>query len=538
MNTNQIPQQKELENAVSDLQVFMDITAVTLHESDTGGKSGYVLTIILEEESNQNACEMYQWADKIFKKHLVITYRIINIWDVLHQLKHGNLYYIKWYLGSIYLFRNEEFNFKIKQILKARELIKKTINKNTGLIAKAEELRRGAQHYAGTNSHQLALYTIVQTINLLFGIIGELVMGKRNSKMHIIDHLNIIKGFAPVLNRFFNSSNKQDIEIMELLDGAYRDFPYYGKTKIKKESISIAQKKLQGILKEAKKIYKEQLSYCEEKLLTFKDPESIQSVSETLPITDKTLIANIITHYIKTAAVYCFGKRESTTTHFYLLVLEEEHKENAVHDLADIIKSKTKGKCTATLLIHNYLELENASADQKYFFRNAICDGECFYQNQQIQLPHFEVTPKRNFESAREYLQCRNIIVNNMEGWQDNYEWACYSPLKGVMLRQVIEQMWLGMIRLFMGYSPNHFSLAYLLEICEYFDPQAGSFFPRQTKEDIALFRLLSSSHWTLRYSGTDQFSDRDMDLLGERYCDFAHHCKELVTNELERIEN
>lgn len=537
MNTIQFPQQKELELAISELQVFMDITAVTLHEANTAGKKGHILMIILEEDSKQIATEMYHWVDKVLKRHLDIAYRIVNIRDVLYQLKQGNLYYIKWYLGSIYLFRNEEFDFKIKQLPKAKELLKKTIKKNTRLLAKAEALRRGAQHYAGTNSHQLGLVTIVQTINLLLGIIGELVMGKMHAKMNIFNHIELIKDFAPVVCNFFDSHNSQDVQLAKLLDDAYRDFPHSGKTKILKESIVAAQKKLQAILTETKNIYKEQLTYCEEELISFVDPVQADPILEVAELCNETIIVHIIRAYLKTAAIYCLDNHEATMTHYYLLVLVEEHKENAVHDLVDIIKSKTSGKCTATLLIHKVSELQTTSEDQRYFFWNVLDKGLCLYQNQQINLTVLEANPRRHYESASAYLQCRNVIVNSMESWQENDQWTGYTPLKGVILGQLIEQICLGMIRLFMGYTPNHFSLAYLLEICQYFDPLAGSFFPRHTKEDITLFRLLSSSHWILRYSADDQFSDKDKDLLSKRYVDFSYHCKEVVKNELERIE-
>jgi hypothetical protein len=537
MKAIQFPEQKELEIIIWELQVFMDISAVTLHEANTAGKSGYILMIILEEDSNQIATEMYQWADKVFKRHFEITYRIINIRDVLHQLKHGNLFFIKWYLGSTYLCRSEEFDFKIKQLPKAKELLKKTIKKNTRLLAKAEALRRGAQHYTGTNSHQLGLVTIVQAINLLLGVIGELVMGKMHTKMHIFNHMELIKNFAPVVSDFFDSHNNQDVQLAKLLDDSYRDSPHSGKTKIIKESIVKAQNKLQVILTETKKIYKEQLAYCEGEVLRFVDPVPAGSILEVNELCNETIISHIIRAYLKTAAIYCFDKREATMTHYFLLVLVEESKENAVHDLVDIIKSKTNGKCTATLLIHKVSELQTSSEDQRYFFWNVLDKGLCLYQNQQINLTVLEANPRRHYESAKAYLQCRNVIVNSMESWQENDQGAGYSPLTGVMLGQLIEQMCLGMIRLFMGYSPNHFSLAYLLEICDFFDPLTGSFFPRQTKEDITLFRLLSSSYRVLRYSGYDQFSDKDKDLLGKRYVDFSYHCKEIVKNELERIE-
>lgn len=53
MNAIEFPQQKELEAAISDLRVFMDIAEVSLHEANTAGKQGYILTIILQEDGDQ-----------------------------------------------------------------------------------------------------------------------------------------------------------------------------------------------------------------------------------------------------------------------------------------------------------------------------------------------------------------------------------------------------------------------------------------------------------------------------------------------------
>ena len=52
MSTNQLLQQKELESAIPELRVFMGITAVSLYEANTAGKSGYFLTILEEVDKN------------------------------------------------------------------------------------------------------------------------------------------------------------------------------------------------------------------------------------------------------------------------------------------------------------------------------------------------------------------------------------------------------------------------------------------------------------------------------------------------------
>ncbi|KUJ63876.1 hypothetical protein AR687_01425 [Flavobacteriaceae bacterium CRH] len=533
----QFQDQKELENAVRELQSFMDITAVTLHEAQTAGKRGYILTIILREDSQQIASEMYDWADKVLKKYPSVPYVIINLWDVLHRLKHGSLYYLKWYLSNISLFKNEEFDFKItKDIPTVSVLLKKAVKKNSGLLAKAESLRRGSQHYEGTNNHYMALYTIHQAVNLLFDIIGELVMGKSHSNHYTLDHLNTIKEYAPILKQVFNTDFDKDKEITDSLDRARIEFPYGGKTKIKKDRVKEAQKKLYRILKETKKIFQEQLSYCEEKSVFFIEPKQNPQILNDPVIDYEKLVSDTVTSYLKTEAVYCFGTAQKRVKHFYLLVLVKESKVNAVHDLADIIKSRTKEQCTATLLIHHISELKSATGDQKYFFLNIIKNGKALFKKESA-VPEFGDLPVRSITSAKEYLCYRNTVVNNMEKWQEDYEWACYAPLKSLMLHTMAEQICLGMIRLFMGYSPNHFSLSYLLEICDHFNPEISSYFPRVTEQDRNLFMILSRSYASLRYSGADTFSELDMNLLQDRYNDFAGFCTGVVQDELRRTE-
>ncbi|WP_281227925.1 hypothetical protein [Flavobacterium aquiphilum] len=538
MEAIQFPQQKEMEAAISELRSFMDITAVTLHEANVAGKSGYILTIILEENSNQIACEMYDWADKIFKRHLEITYRIVNILDVQDYLKNGNLYYVKWYLSKVVLFKNGEFNFKIQNGLpKTNELLSKAEKKNIEFIAKAESLKRGAQHYEGTNNHQMALYTIHQAISLLFHIVGELTMGKPHVNPSLLHHLNLVKNFAPILNTVLNGNNAEDKFMMELLDKVNSNFPFKAKTRIKKETVKAVHKKLHNLLKTTKKIYQTQLSYCQERIVGFIEPKKGKANLEEIVVNDEAVITNAITSYLKTEAIYCFNNGQTKPNHFYLLIFTQKLKDNAVHDLADIIKSKTDGRCTATLLIHPFTELKTKQPDQLYFFLNVKKKGKVLFRAKQTDLISLNQTLNRDYKESKDYLQYRNIIVNNMRGWQDDYEWACYSPLKGVMLHYIIEQICLGMIRLFMGYFPNHFALSYLLEICDYINPKASIFFSRLTEQDRNLFQVLSRSYPTLRYCSTDSFSDKDMDLLEERCNDFAQFANNIVKTELERIE-
>ena len=551
-----IPPEKEFEALINDLRVLMDVTAVTLHESNTAGKTGNILTIVMEGNFTEIASEMYDRAEKLFEKHSVLLpYKIVDSADVIHKLKDSNLYYLKWYLTGRPLFKNDATYTKmIEKLPAAQSVFIKATKHVLQMFGKADAMSRGAQHYIGTNSHQPALLTIHQNIILLFGIVGELTSGKAYSGKSIYDQQGITEEFAPAFSKLFDRSNPAEAALVELLHTVTRSFPYTGNIKIKKETVVTAYKKMQWMLKETRKVYKEQLSSCEVALTTFQDPvqEKPLKLSETNDEnTALDKISRIITHAIKAVAIYCFGKNEAVlpkdslaveekmgNTNFYLLVFEDGLTPNTAHDLAGKIRSKSKGRYTVTLLVHNITELGTEQADQKYFFAKVISSGQQLYLNPEHLTLLNSVTPQqRNLKPAIEYLHYRNTIANILlEHVADGYD-SSYTHLTGILLHHVVEQAGLAMIRLFLGYSPNYFSIGYLLEICEHFGPEIANFFPTRTESDLQILKQLSRQPWTLRYSGKDSISTDEMELLEGRCNEFVAHVHTLVNKALEDMQ-
>jgi len=548
-----IPPEKEFEALINDLRVLMDVTAVTLHESNTAGKTGDILTIVMEGNFYEIASEMYDRAEKLFERHSVqLTYKIMDSADVIHKLKDGNLYYLKWYLTGRPLFKNDAAYTKmIEKLPAAQSVFLKATKHVLQMFGKADAMSRGAQHYMGTNSHQLALVTIHRNIILLFGIIGELTSGKAYSGKSINDQQGITDEFAPAFSKLFDRSNPAEAALVELLHTVTRSFPYTGNIKIKKETVVTAYKKMQWMLKETRKVYNEQLSSCEAALTTFQEPVrekplKLSDTNDENTALDK--ISSIITKSIKTEAIYCFGKNEALrpkdvekekgSINFYLLVFEDRLTPNTAHDLAGKIQSKSKGRYTVTLLIHNVTELETEQADQNYFFDKVIGSGQQVYLNPESQTIFNSVMPQqRNLAPAVEYLHYRNTIANILlEHVADGYDLS-YTHLTGILLHHVVEQACLAMIRLFLGYSPNYLSIGYLLEICVHFSPEIANFFPTRTESDLRILKQLSRQPWTLRYSGKDIVSTDEMELLEGRCNEFVDHAHTLISKALEDMQ-
>jgi len=93
---------------------------------------------------------------------------------------------------------------------------------------------------------------------------------------------------------------------------------------------------------------------------------------------------------INLSGLYCFGIHHTNKlhsnalngevtakqhTHYYLLVYSMDHKANAVADLSDIIRKKSKGQYTVTLFIHLATTIRQLTPEKSYFFYHAMNKG-------------------------------------------------------------------------------------------------------------------------------------------------------------------
>ncbi|WP_026705284.1 hypothetical protein [Flavobacterium soli] len=78
--------------------------------------------------------------------------------------------------------------------------------------------------------------------------------------------------------------------------------------------------------------------------------------------------------------------------------------------------------------------------------------------------------------------------------------------------------------------------MGYLFGLCEYFTTITADFFPRQTKEEKALFHLLKQQPNGLRFSRASYISYLQYDLLEERCGAFKREADLLIQNDMDRL--
>ncbi|MDR6844313.1 hypothetical protein [Flavobacterium granuli] len=266
------------------------------------------------------------------------------------------------------------------------------------------------------------------------------------------------------------------------------------------------------------------------------------------------VLSNIIIESISTSGIYCFGEKkeiqviqnpfqESASkqeehTHFYLLVFANENKTNAVADISDIIKTKTEGRYTATLLLHKATSVRYLAPHKLHFFYEVLTKSQTVYEH--VNVPPniaFDGIPKRKLELIRSHWDNRNIVAKTFLESENQIDGFNTEIIQESMLHISVEQICLGLIDVFLGYQPNHFSLTFLFDICEIFTSLTSEIFPRKTEEDKKLFDLLKMHPSSLRWANLKTSSFLNTELLEKRCNLFYERACEIAEAELEGIE-
>ena len=191
------------------------------------------------------------------------------------------------------------------------------------------------------------------------------------------------------------------------------------------------------------------------------------------------------------------------------------------------------------MLLHKGKSGNYLTPHQTFFYHEVLTKGYKVYERENMP-PNivFNEVPKRNVDYIRSYWKNRNIIADNFINSQNQIDFLESAEVHEAMMHIAVEQICLGLINVFLGYHPNHFSLAYLFEICEIFTPLVSEIFPQTTVEDKRLFDLLKTHPGSLRWFKLKNSSRIDTELLANRGKLFHERACELVEAELERIEN
>ena len=232
-------------------------------------------------------------------------------------------------------------------------------------------------------------------------------------------------------------------------------------------------------------------------------------------------------------SIYMFGYREC---HFYILLFADVSLRGT--QLMNEIKESTHKTITATVLAHNVKQLATKQKSQQYFFDQVLQNGQRMALDK-AHVPYIlNHNPQRDVEADRAYWhKCFAVAQFHLQAVADS-EHIDITLCKIALLNTAATQIALGLLRVFLGYTPNEFGLKYLLQLCGHFTVMPSQLFHQQTPEAIRRYKMLCAptsmlNHWTRLNAAEEDFV-----WLLDSCRTFLGLATELVTPEFQRLEN
>jgi hypothetical protein len=246
------------------------------------------------------------------------------------------------------------------------------------------------------------------------------------------------------------------------------------------------------------------------------------------------IITSIVNSYVQPDAVFCFGcnttshelsgafapqtSNDYEHRHFSILIVANETRPNAVAEVTDLVFVKTNGLFSVTVLLHSQKWISEAPSKYRHFFAKVVA-SEPVYQTVDWKVPALWLEPaQRDFGAAAKAWEHRQVIIEATLQAENAIEHPAGEQVRAALLHQVVEQVCLGLVEVFMGYRPVHFGLGYLFDLCGNFTGLVDGVFPRQTEEEKELFKLLASNPALLRHR-PQEIELADIEILQRRAC-------------------
>jgi len=528
-----------LEKVLELLLAFVAADSVYFSPHLEQGPNEGVFLVVLGDECTQYWDEVHHNCEKLFDSYPQFSFRVYDREWITDELNDGNPFFVLHCNRQFLLYHTSgSAEIALLDSLKPKRFAKSARNRFRVDDETAFTVAVDLRHYIKAGNLLQAAYTLHQSIRWLFITASRFLTGE----WLVADDLQVqqehVGFFSVALGNTFNVKLPEDVVVLELLNGACKAIKSDGEVPVLTlELLRVLELRKEAMRKEVHRLFEACMERCRYQFFLKKQPLIVLDEADPLHY-----IATVITDMVSASALYCLGEHrmerkvlhhvladnvaDSFSTHYYLLLFVNDYVQDAPGNISDKISTLTNGRYAVTVLLHGKKSLGTRNSDQQYFFYNAMERGRLLFK-ESARPPYlpFATPPSRNIGQAKRYVEQRNKTVAFFIE-TENRDVGNATKMKVYLLHLIVEHTCLGLIRLHLGYTPNHFSLSFLFDLCEYFSPLTRILFPRETDKDKELLRLLSLSPNALRYGVVDDVAHHDYELLRNRCMEFVEKAR------------
>jgi hypothetical protein len=274
----------------------------------------------------------------------------------------------------------------------------------------------------------------------------------------------------------------------------------------------------------------------------------------TFPPPETQIVVDLLVKRLGPCTIFAFGYRNNTSSasnlvstqansastrhHFNLLVFSNKDFPNGASNIANDLAEQTNKTITASVLLHKVTDLATKQASQQWFFDQVLRFGQRLSLDT-TAVPYLLCHRQtRNMEADGTYwLKCMAVAQFNLQAAAES-EQVAVELCKIALLHSACVQIALGLVRVFLSYTPDEFGLNFLLRLCGSFTALPAQLFHQQTPEALKRYKMLCAPPTMLHHWTRLTASEQDFIWLLDACQVFLKQANEIVLLELERLEN
>jgi|GEM_PF-2092129 len=548
---DRIPVRKQLEEVLYGLLTFID--AGSIYVSCKTGQPA-IVTAILKKDCRQHGVMLERFSEKLAKDNPKTIFRFLDERIARKGFKKGSPFLLMHCSLSELVYYEPIGKVFIPQYDIERSL-KKFNKRSADYLDNATRQFEVYKAYIANNDFEnatVSLYSAIWSVYICFAAFFTSYLEEYFEYPEFDYVYDLTNRYAPELRDILDIQTKDGEGILIPLQAAYNgSIKKHPIEPVEKSILEQAEAKYQHLYAELENYYYRYFAGTKAKFMELNQPLHggawiLKEKLLTNYFVDHALaeISEIIKGFVKVRAIYCFGysvtssnkkqrvfSKELPDYHFYLLVLNSEHRQNIVPELQALIKKKFPGKYTVTILQHRAQYLRNQAVNQKHFINAVIRNGLEAYNNPENPFYEMPVAADRDLAFSKNYWGNRMRLAEGFLALVHTEQ----PIILNVLIQQAVQQMAVGLIDLFMGYHPNIYSNNYLLRLLDCI-PELPKLFTN-SEENCRLRQLLSANIDMLKHKNIGQETIEDSSKLFKKAKDFYDKILVIGNNELQLLE-
>jgi len=243
--------------------------------------------------------------------------------------------------------------------------------------------------------------------------------------------------------------------------------------------------------------------------------------------------------------------QEDNTTYEYrsdfdiLAITEKRHAASSndlwskIDRLVDKAVPNLANKTPVSIIAHDIKDFNKHLENADYFFTDIKKEGILLYDSKKFKLAKAkELSPKEIQTKANEdfkywFTKAKDFFMNFWFSFEKRrYNTAAF------LLHQVTENLYHTILLVFTGYKPKLHDIEKLGRRVRGFDKKFSTVFPRKTKEEDRLFKLLKKAYIDARYKKSYKITKKELEYLAERVKKLQFLTRKICKQKIESFVN